>query len=51
MNMKNRGGREARKPKAAKNVKAKGQTPPPAGSTTAPGNAATNAVHRSSGTR
>jgi hypothetical protein len=48
MNMKNRGGREARKPKAAKNIKTKGQTPAPAA---AQGSAATNAVHRSSGSR
>lgn len=30
MGAKNRGGREARKPKADKNIKAKGQTPAPA---------------------
>lgn len=30
MSEKNKGGREARKPKAEKNIKKKGQTPPPA---------------------
>ena len=29
MGAKNRGGKEARKPKAEKNIKVKGQTPPP----------------------
>ena len=41
MNMKTRGGREARKPKAAKNTKVKGQTPAPAAQ---PGSAASGAV-------
>ena len=35
MASKNKGGREARKPKQAQNKKAKGQTPPPSGTVAA----------------
>ena len=50
MNMKNRGGREARKPKAAKNTKGKGQTPTQAGPPAA-GSAASSAVGKATGHR
>lgn len=48
MNMKNRGGREARKPKAAKNTKVKGQTPVPPAQR---GSAASGAVDKASSHR
>ncbi|WP_340293275.1 hypothetical protein [Aquipuribacter hungaricus] len=35
MGAKNRGGKEARKPKAEKNIKVRGQTPPPAAASAA----------------